>query len=136
MSENHVLEMDGQKAELGRVEISPEVIEVISGIAAAEVDGVATMRGSFASGVAERLGRKNHGKGVKVELGEDGVKVDISVVMIYGVAIPEVARQIQNNVQQTLQSMTGIEIRAINVHIVGVHFEKEADLSLIEEIEE
>lgn len=136
MNENHVLEMEGQKAELGRVEISPEVIEVISGIAAAEVDGVATMRGSFASGVAERLGRKNHGKGVKVELGEDGVKVDISVIMVYGVSIPEVARKIQNNVQQTLQSMTGIDIRAINVHIVGVHFEKEADLSLIEEIED
>jgi len=136
VNENHVLEMEGQKAELGRVEISPEVIEVISGIAAAEVDGVATMRGSFASGVAERLGRKNHGKGVKVELGEDGVKVDISVIMVYGVSIPEVARKIQNNVQQTLQSMTGIDIRAINVHIVGVHFEKEADLSLIEEIED
>lgn len=136
VSENHVLEMEGQKAELGRVEISPEVIEIISGIAAAEVEGVATMRGSFASGVAERLGRKNHGKGVKVELGEDGVKVDISVIMIYGVSIPEVARKIQDNVHQTLQSMTGIDIRAINVHIVGVHFEKEADLSLMEEIED
>lgn len=136
MSENHVLEMEGHKVELGRVEISPEVIEVISGIAAAEVDGVATMRGSFASGVAERLGRKNHGKGVKVELSEDGVKVDISVIMIYGVSIPEVARKIQDNVQQTLQSMTGIDIRAINVHIVGVHFEKEAEQSFIEEMED
>lgn len=123
MNENHILELEEEKSELGKVEISPEVIEVIAGIAASEVDGVATMRGNFAAGVAERLGRKNHGKGVKVELGEDGITVDVSVVIIYGVAVPEVAKLIQTNIKQALQTMTAIELQAVNVHVVGVQFE-------------
>lgn len=63
MSENGGLELEERNSELGKIEISPEVIEVIAGIAASEVNGVATMRGNFASGVAERFGRKMHGKG-------------------------------------------------------------------------
>ena len=63
------------------MEIAPEVIEVIAGIAASEVDGVSQMRGNFATGVVERLGKKNHGKGVKVELLEEGIKVDVYCVM-------------------------------------------------------
>ncbi|ARK31396.1 Asp23/Gls24 family envelope stress response protein [Halalkalibacter krulwichiae] len=123
MNENHILELEEQKSELGKVEISPEVIEVIAGIAASEVEGVATMRGNFATGVAEKLGRKNHGKGVKVELAEDGITVDVSVVITYGVAVPEVAGLIQSNIKQALQTMTAIELQAINVHVVGVQFE-------------
>ncbi|WP_332697973.1 Asp23/Gls24 family envelope stress response protein [Halalkalibacter lacteus] len=123
MNENHILELEEQKSELGTVEISPEVIEVIAGIAASEVDGVATLRGNFATGVAEKLGRKNHGKGVKVELAEDGITVDVSVIITYGVAVPEVANLIQQNIKQALQTMTAIELQAINVHVVGVQFE-------------
>lgn len=124
MVENQIIEMEEQSNELGRVEISPEVMEVIAGIAASEVDGVATMRGNFASGVAERLGRKNHGKGVKVELGEDGITVDISVIVVYGKSVPIIAKQIQTNVQEAIQTMTGITVDAVNVHIVGIHFEQ------------
>lgn len=124
MIENHIIEVEEESNELGRVEISPEVLEVISGIAASEVDGVATMRGNFASGVVERLGRKNHGKGVKVELGEDGVTVDVSVIVVYGKSVPVIAKQIQTNVQEAIQTMTGISVDAVNVHIVGVHFDQ------------
>ncbi|WP_413379809.1 Asp23/Gls24 family envelope stress response protein [Alkalihalobacillus sp. 1P02AB] len=123
MNENHILELDEQKSELGKVEISPEVIEVIAGIAASEVEGVANMRGNFASGVAEKLGRKNHGKGVRVDLNDDGILVDVSVVIMYGVSVPEVAKLIQTNIQQALQTMTAIQLNAINVHVVGVQFE-------------
>ncbi|WP_368506085.1 Asp23/Gls24 family envelope stress response protein [Alkalihalophilus sp. As8PL] len=123
MNENHILELEDQKSELGTVEISPEVIEVIAGIAASEVEGVATMRGNFAAGVAEKLGRKNHGKGVKVELDEEGITVDVSVVISYGVQVPEVAKLIQYNIKQALQTMTAIELQAVNVHVVGVQFE-------------
>jgi uncharacterized alkaline shock family protein YloU len=123
MNDNHILELEEQKSELGKVEISPEVIEVIAGIAASEVDGVAALRGNFATGVAEKLGRKNHGKGVKVELAEDGITVDVSVVITYGVAVPELANLIQSNIKQALQTMTAIELQAINIHVVGVQFE-------------
>ncbi|MFC5713317.1 Asp23/Gls24 family envelope stress response protein [Thalassorhabdus alkalitolerans] len=134
MNENQVLDIEEQKNELGRIEISPEVIEVIAGIATSEVEGVATLRGNFASGVGEFLGRKNHGKGVKVELSEDGVTIEISIVILYGASVIETAKQVQTNIQQTLQTMTSIDLEAINVHVVGIQFEnmEEAEKEEIE----
>ncbi|MDG4655600.1 Asp23/Gls24 family envelope stress response protein [Ectobacillus antri] len=118
----HMLDM-GQETTLGKVEIAPEVIEVIAGIAAAEVDGVAAMRGNFATGVVEKLGKKNHGKGVKVELTNEGILVDVYVQMFFGVSIPTTAQKIQDNIRQALLTMTGLELKEINVHVVGVTFE-------------
>jgi uncharacterized alkaline shock family protein YloU len=116
-------EMESYSSELGKVEISPEVIEVIASIAASDVEGVASMRGSFASGVVERLGKKTHGKGVKVELTEAGISIDIYVSMKYGVAIPDVAQKIQDHVRQALIDMTALEATDINVFVVGVQFD-------------
>lgn len=135
MVENHILEMEEESNELGKVEISPEVIEVIAGIAASEVDGVSTMRGNFASGVVERLGRKNHGKGVKVELGEEGITVDVSVIIVYGKSVPDIAKQIQSNVSQAIETMTGIALESVNVHVVGVHFEQGTNEQNVETVE-
>ena len=123
MSENNILEMNAGNNNLGKVEIAPEVIEVIAGIAASEVEGVAQMRGNFASGVVERLGKKNHGKGVKVELLEEGIKVDVYCVMKFGVSIPNVAQGIQDNIRQALLDMTALETEEINIHVVGIQFE-------------
>ncbi|ALA54628.1 Asp23/Gls24 family envelope stress response protein [Shouchella clausii] len=123
MEDHQLLELDEQKGGLGKVEISPEVIEVIAGIATQEVEGVAALRGNFAADVAERLGRKNHGKGVKVELTEEGIIVDVSIIISYGAAVPEVAKLIQLNIQQALETMTAIRLNQINVHVVGVYFE-------------
>jgi uncharacterized alkaline shock family protein YloU len=123
MSENGLLEMNPENSGNGKVEIAPEVIEVIAGIAASEVDGVAGMRGNFATGVVERLGKKNHGKGVKVELLETGIKVDVYCVMKFGISIPSVAQKIQDNIRQTLLNMTALETEEINIHIVGIQFE-------------
>lgn len=124
MEEKQIIEVEESSNEYGRVEISPEVMEVIASIAASKVDGVATMRGNFASGVAERLGRKAHGKGVKVELKEDGIIVDVSVIVIYGKNVPTIAKQIQSNVLEAIETMTGIRVDCVNVHIVGIQFEQ------------
>jgi len=107
----------------GKIEIAPEVIEVIAGIAATEVEGVAQMRGNFATGVVERLGKKNHGKGIRVELSDEGIKVDVYCLMNFGVSIPTVAQKVQDNIRQTLYNMTALEAEEVNVHIVGVAFE-------------
>ncbi|QQZ10896.1 Asp23/Gls24 family envelope stress response protein [Heyndrickxia vini] len=120
---NSMLEMDYGNDGLGKVEIAPEVIEVIAGIAASEVEGVAQMRGNFASGVAEKLGRKNHGKGVKVDLTDEGIVIDVYCTMNFGVSIPTVAQKIQDNIRQALLNMTALEAKEINIHIVGVQFE-------------
>ncbi|MEA3321067.1 Asp23/Gls24 family envelope stress response protein [Sutcliffiella horikoshii] len=122
MSERNLLEMENNNS-LGKVEIAPEVIEVIAGIAASEVEGVMAMRGNFAAGVVERLGKKNHGKGVKVDLSEEGIKVDVFCVMQFGISIPTVAQKVQDNIRQALLNMTALEITEVNIHVVGVQFE-------------
>ncbi|WP_102345640.1 Asp23/Gls24 family envelope stress response protein [Bacillus sp. Marseille-P3661] len=127
MSENQVIDMTEHSTSLGKVEIAPEVIEVIAGFASSEVDGVSSMRGNFAAGVVERLGRKNHGKGIKVELGEDGIVIDVYVVMLFGVSIPDVAKKIQDNIRQALLNMTALEVNEINVHVVGIQFDQKND---------
>jgi uncharacterized alkaline shock family protein YloU len=119
----HVFEMEQGTNALGKVEIAPEVIEVIAGIAASEVDGVAQMRGNFASGVVERLGKKNHGKGVKVDLKEEGIIIDVYCLVRFGVSIPNVAKKVQENIREALLNMTGLETNEINVHIVGIQFD-------------
>ncbi|HJV16594.1 MAG TPA: Asp23/Gls24 family envelope stress response protein [Bacillales bacterium] len=133
MSENGLLEMNPENSGRGRVEIAPEVMEVIAGIAASEVEGVAGMRGNFATGVVERLGKKNHGKGVKVELLETGIKVDVYCVMKFGISIPTVAQKVQDNIRQTLLNMTALETEEINIHIVGIQFESVKNETEIEQ---
>ena len=124
MSEN-ILEMNQENSGLGKVEIAPEVIEVIAGIAASEVEGVSQMRGNFATTVGERLGKRNHGKGVKVELSESGIKVDVYCILKFGVSIPSVAQLIQDNIRQALLNMTALEPVEVNIHIVGIQFENQ-----------
>lgn len=117
---------------LGKVEISPEVIEVIAAIAASEVEGVAAMRGNFATGVAEKLGRKSHRKGVKVDLTDHGIVLDVYVVVEYGYSIPAVGQEIQSNIRQELHNMTALDANEINIHVVGIQFEQR-DRSLSED---
>ncbi|EMR06678.1 hypothetical protein C772_01206 [Bhargavaea cecembensis DSE10] len=108
----------------GKVELAPEVLEVIVGIATAEVEGVADMRGSFATGVAEKLGRKVHGKGVKIDYNDDGLFIDVYCSVGYGRSVPSVAREIQKNVRQSVFNMTAIEPEEVNVHITGIQFDQ------------
>lgn len=122
MSEKPLLDVSEDHS-LGKVEIAPEVIEVITGIAVSEVEGISTMRGTFATDVVERFGKKSHSKGVKVELTDDGVLIDLHVVLVYGVSIPKTALNIQTNVRQALKNMTALDVSEINVHVVGIEME-------------
>ncbi|WP_174613767.1 Asp23/Gls24 family envelope stress response protein [Virgibacillus ihumii] len=126
MSEQPLLDVSGD-ASLGKVEIAPEVIEVITGIAASEVEGLSSMRGNFATGVVERFGKKSHSKGVKVELTDDGILIDLFVVLNFGVSIPQVAQKVQDNIRQTLKNMTALEINEINIHVVGIQMDDETE---------
>jgi uncharacterized alkaline shock family protein YloU len=112
------------KEELGKIEVAPEVLEVIAGIATTDVEGVAGTRGSFATGVAERLGKKVHGKGIKTELTDKGLFVEIYCTVKYGASIPVVAKEVQNQVRQAILNMTSLETQEVNVHITGVQFEQ------------
>ena len=114
------------KEELGQIEVAPEVIEVIAGIATTEVEGVAATRGNFASGVVERFGKKVHSKGIKSSVTEDGLAIDVFCTVKYGFAIPKVAKEVQSQIRQAIQNMTALETREVNVHITGLQFEQEA----------
>jgi uncharacterized alkaline shock family protein YloU len=111
--------------ELGDVRIANEVVAIIAGLAATEVGGVAGMSGGIGGGIAEMLGRKNLSKGVKVEVGEEQAAVDLFVVVDYGAVIPDVAWKIQENVKRAIESMTGLVVVEVNVHVQGVHFPQE-----------
>jgi uncharacterized alkaline shock family protein YloU len=107
------------------VKIADEVVGVIAGIAASEVEGVASMSGGVVSGLGEMLGKKSFSKGVKVEVGERQTALDLYIVMEYGIRIPEVARRVQENVKRAVESMTGLEVVEVNVHVAGVSFHTE-----------
>ncbi|XID94150.1 Asp23/Gls24 family envelope stress response protein [Paenibacillaceae bacterium WGS1546] len=113
---------DYEKTDLGTIEIAPEVIEVIAGLATIEVEGVAGMSGGISSGIAELLGRKNLAKGVKVDVGQREAAVDVSIIVQYGRRIPEISNEIQRNVKRSIESMTGLNVVEVNVHIHDVHF--------------
>lgn len=121
---DHMLNVSGDTG-LGKVEIAPEVIEVITGIAASEVEGISSMRGSFASDVVERFGRKSHSKGVKVELTNHEIIIDLYVVIDFGISIPKVAEELQTNIRQTLKNMLALEVSEVNVHVVGIQMEQD-----------
>jgi len=111
--------------ELGNIQIAPEVIEIIAGLATIEVPGVAGMSGGVVGGIAELLGRKNLSKGVKVEVGQKETAVDVSIVVKYGSSIPDVANAIQDNVKREIENMTGLTVVEVNVHVQGVDFKQE-----------
>lgn len=113
------------RSDLGTIRIANEVVGIIAGLAATEVEGVAGMSGGLAGGIAELLGRKNLSKGVKVEVGEKEAAADLFLVTEYGVEIPEVAARVQENVKRAVESMTGLNVVEVNVHVQGVHFPQE-----------
>lgn len=108
------------------VRISDDVLGVIAGIAAMEVEGVAGMSGGFAAEMAERMaGKKNLTKGVRVQMGEKEAAIDLYIVVEYGVRIPEVAAKVQENVKRSVESMTGLDLVEVNIHVQGVSFHTE-----------
>ena len=115
--------------EIGNIKISVEVVSTIAGIAASEIKGVAGMYSTFAGGIAERFGaKKNQSKGVKVEMSETSVLIDLYLVVEYGVRIPELAWEIQDSVKNNVETMTGLEVSKVNIHIEGVSFAKAEEI--------
>ncbi|MGE5507108.1 MAG: Asp23/Gls24 family envelope stress response protein [Chitinophagales bacterium] len=113
------------RTETGTIRIANEVVGIIAGLAATEVSGVAGMSGGLAGGITEILGRKNLSKGVKVEVGEKEAAIDLFIIVEYGMVIPEVAWKVQENVKRAIESMTGLSVIEVNVHVQGVHFPQE-----------
>lgn len=112
-----------EKDKLGEVQIADEVVAIIAGLAATEVDGVDSMAGNITNELVGKLGMKNLSKGVKVDVTEDHVSVDLSLNLTYGYNIPEVSEAVQERVKSAIENMTGLSVLDINIKIAGVNME-------------
>lgn len=104
------------------IKIADDVVSIIAGKAVSEISGVAGMVGGFAGGISEVFsGKKNLSKGIKVDVGEKEVKIDVNIIVEYGARIPDVAFEIQNRVKKAVETMTGLNVSSVNVHVQGVN---------------
>ena len=101
----------------GQVKISNEVVATIAGLAALEIEGVETN-----TTLTDKILKNN---GVKIQIEEEEVNLDITVVVEYGLSIPEIALKVQENVKNTVETMTGLKVSQVNIHIQGISFKKE-----------
>lgn len=123
---NENVEVHEEVKEENSIKIADDVVAVIAGVAVSEVPGVYSMAGSFAGGITEVLsGKKNMSKGIKVEVGEKEAKIDVNIIVEYGTRIPDVAFEIQNRVKKAVETMTGLKVIEVNVHVQGVNTETE-----------
>ena len=132
MEQNDIIEevieipVEENDENVGNIKISADVVATIAGIATGEVEGVAGMSSSIAGGIAEIFGaKKNPSKGVKVDIKESSTVIDLHIIVDYGIRIPEIAWEIQENVKNDVETMTGLKVEKVNVHVDGVSFEKE-----------
>lgn len=121
---------------MGSVKISEDVVATIAGLAAAEVQGVACMNAGLTSGIYDLIGKKNMAKGVKIEMKEESVVIDLSLTVDYGAKIPEVALAVQEAVKKNIETMTGLTAEQINVHVQGIRMEKEEPVAPAAPVEE
>lgn len=122
--DNLPLTLDKDSNSASTITYADEVIAIISGVAAAEVDGIAGMCTS--GGISEVFGRhRNITKGVKVEIGSEEASVDLYVTVEYGTPIQKAAADVQENVRKAIETMTGLHVVRVDVHVQGVSFDKE-----------
>lgn len=109
------------KNHFGEVQIADDVVAIIAGLAATEVDGVDSMAGNIPHELIAKLGMKKLSKGVKIEVLEDHVNVDLTLNLSYGYNIPETSQKVQQKVKEAIENMTGLFVDDVNVRIAGVN---------------
>lgn len=110
---------------MGEVRIADEVVAIIVGLAATEVDGVDSMAGNITNELVGKLGMKNLSKGVKVDVTEEHVSVDLSLNIKYGYNIPDVSERVQDRVKSAIENMTGLTVLDVNIRIAGVNINEQ-----------
>lgn len=106
--------------QIGEVHIANEVVAIIAGLAATEVDGVASMAGDITSEIISKLGMKTLSKGVKVEVIQEEVSIELALVLKYGYNIPDISKLVQDKVKSAVETMTGLRVLEINIRISDV----------------
>jgi len=114
-----------EKDQIGEVQIADEVVAIIAGLAATEVDGVDSLAGNMSNEIIGKLGVKNLSKGVKVEVTEEHVSVNISMNLKYGYSIPVVCEKVQDKVKSAIENMTGLTVLDVNIKIAGINIDEQ-----------
>ncbi len=113
-----------QTNSLGLVNISEEVLETITNISTKEIEGVMGLYGHLTDEIAGIFTKKNHTRGVRVQIVEEKAVIDLDIVVNFGVKIPEVAWQVQENVKNAIENMTQIKVESVNVNVASINFVK------------
>ena len=106
--------------EIGDIRVSEEVVAIIAGLAATEVEGVSSMAGNITNEIVSKLGMKNLSKGIFVEVLDGEIKVDVALNIAYGYAIPEISAKVQERVKSSVENMTGLTVAVVNIRIASV----------------
>ena len=125
MEAENVTTQEEEKGFTSEVKIAGDVIATIAGLAATEIEGIASMQGNLTNELVGKLGMKNLTKGVSIRFEEEGtsVHVDLSVIMKYGYSIPKVCKAVQERVKTAIENMAGLKVSGVNINIVGVETE-------------
>ena len=126
MDEQNVIGLETME-EVDQVQIADDVIAVVAEIAALEVDGIVgttTGKGDF----MQALSGKKKPRGVKIEVSEDEVFIELGVVVKYGAKIQKICKEAQEKVKNSVETMTGLNVISVNIHVVGVHFDREQEV--------
>ena len=118
--EKNMAERYMDATDIGTVRIADDVVALIAAFAAMEVEGVSGMAGGLDMDTVSRGGMKRLGRTVKVEVGAEGVRVDLSIELVYGYSIPETCSKVQNKVRTAVENMTGLEVLDVNIRVAGI----------------
>ena len=107
-----------ENVNIGEVKVADEVVAIIAGLAATEVEGVDSLGGNITSEIVSKLGM-----GVKVTVEESSVLVDITLNLKYGTQIPAVSAKVQDKVKSAIETMTGLSVTEVNIKVASVNVE-------------
>lgn len=125
-SEEAVLKPDPKK-EGDSIRISSEVVAVITSIISSDVPGVAGMSGGVVGGIAERLGRQDMTRGIKVQVNEDRVTIDLNIIVEYGISIVDTTDNLKKEIRDNVEKTTGLKVEAININVLGISLPEEEE---------
>lgn len=114
-----------ENGNMGQVQIADEVVAIIAGLAATEVEGVASMAGNITNELVSKLGKKSLSKGIRVRVEDGIVNVNVALNIAYGYSVPKTCKKVQEKVKAAIENMTGLEVEKVDIQIANVSISKE-----------
>lgn len=110
---------------LGEVKIADDVVAIIAGLAAMDVEGVSSVSGNTSREHLGKHGMKTFSKGVKVDVLEGIVTVSMKMTLKYGYSLVTVSNKVQEKVKASIENMTGLSVADVNIRVMGVDVPEE-----------